>query len=132
MPVRKPKVTTVLTAGALTGSYVTKGDAVDVRGYSDLTLHVRSHSGAGDIVVKLYSDPTVQTAPTAVTDMFLISAAAGTALEYTTPTTTRASFSLSGLSTNFIMVQAKYSATAGTASIWITGVPAGGGSEVGL
>lgn len=120
--VRIPQPKTLLAAGVLTGSYVDKTPAVDIRGWGNLTLHVRSHSGAGSVVVKVFIDPTATTAPAASTALYQYADPSdGSEIELTTLTAERACFPLHGLSGNWLLTAAKYSATAATATLILTG-----------
>jgi len=117
----EPVINTVLDGGALTGSYADKGSAVNIKGCTDVTLHVISNSGAGDVVVKVFLSYG-STAPTATTNMQQLCTSTGAEIEYTCLSGEKASFALN-CSANYLMLQAKYSATAANADLVVTAVP---------
>lgn len=134
MPVRYPKVSTEVKAANGTTPIVFV--AVDVGGYTDLSIHVTNGSAGQAATFKVYST-TSTTAPTATTGMHIQTVAAGTAISYVCPASGtlngKVVHSLGGLSARYILVTGEL-AGAGTENLTltVTGVASGGGTETGL
>lgn len=120
----EPVITTVCSATALGASYADLGSAVDIKGCCDVTVHVTMADNVGNGVFKVFIDDNATSAPSASTAMNQLLAAAddGTEREITVLNNESGCFPLN-VSGNYLFIQGKYSATSGTATVKITGVP---------
>jgi len=120
---RVPERKSILaTATALTASYADVGSAINIEGWTDLTLHCKQTTGSVNALVKAFVFPTGST-PTATTDGYqVVTNTAGTEIEYTTLDGEYAAHPLNNVSGKYIMFQAKNSGgTSGTLTAFLTG-----------
>lgn len=112
---------------ALTASHAVHGVAIDIEGVANLTLHCAA-TGTGDTELKLYvvDEPTAAAPAAVAITTHLIQLPAGTATAvfpatFTIATDAELSFPLPSLSGKWLMATAKYSATDGACSMYVTG-----------
>jgi len=112
---------TVLSAASLTSaSLADKGVAVNIEGYSDLTLHLSETVGTEGAKVRAFVAHT-GSAPTATAALHTHSVLAGTAVDNTVLKGEKASFALKGLTGKYLMIQAAKTAVgAGNATLAVT------------
>jgi len=102
----RPLAAQVLTATALAStSYADKGNAVNIEGMSDLTLHLVESGTTEGAKVKVFLANT-GSAPAATTNLQTLAAEAGTALEFTVLKGEMASHPLRGVTGKYLMIQA--------------------------
>jgi len=111
----------VLAATELAGtSYADVGNAINIHGYQNLTLHVTESGGTEGASITVFVAHT-GSAPTATTTMQQFCAVAGTELVYTVLLGEKASFPLTGLTGKYLMIKAKDTAVgSGHATIAVT------------
>lgn len=102
----RPLAAQVLTATALAStSYADKGNAVNIEGMSDLTLHLVESGTTEGAKVKVFLAHT-GSAPAATTNLQTLAAEAGTALEFTVLKGEKASHPLRGVTGKYLIIQA--------------------------
>ena len=102
----RPLAATVLAASALTSTtYADKGSAINIDGYSELTLHLTESGTTEGAKVKVFIAHT-GSAPTATTNLQDVSAEAGTSLEFVVLKGEMASHPLRGITGKYLMIQA--------------------------
>lgn len=102
----RPLAATVLSATALSATtYADKGSAINIDGYSELTLHLTESGTTEGAKVKVFIAHT-GSAPTATTNLQDVSAAAGTSLEFVVLKGEKASHPLRGITGKYLMIQA--------------------------